>query len=174
MTQNSPFSNADFVMATPAAAARLVFRDKAKAVADEAVAKDVISSLAARELCEKALGKNIHVWLAKQPLEVLVDLFRTTEAEAPKAERRHIAAHPLRPEEVQALVDADVAEADARKKAEREARRLEAARKRAEQYERDLELIAQAEAEAQETESHDDAKSSGGKGRRTEDGTTEA
>ncbi len=76
----------------------------------------------------KAIGENLHHWLADQPEDLRAEVFMAMEVDATQADAKRIAKHPLRPVLVTEMVAAKEAEARAAKEAQELAAAAEAAK----------------------------------------------
>lgn len=107
-----------------------------------------LRAAAARTQCLDAVAERFDAGIGMLDKPALIDLFVAMETGAPKSIAKGIAMHPMRPAEVDAIVEAAEAEEKVRKQEERRQRQLETLRKRLAAREEDERKLAELEAEA--------------------------
>ena len=97
-------------------------RQRAIAALEKAIDKDAKADERLEAARRKAIGEHFTALIEDADMSLVVEVFAGLEVAATKANRKRIASHPLRPEEVDAIVEKRLAEIE-RLKAEEAAER---------------------------------------------------
>ncbi|KKL79684.1 hypothetical protein LCGC14_2012360, partial [marine sediment metagenome] len=89
---------------------KLTAKQRAIAALEKAIDKDAKADERLEAARRKAIGEHFTAWIEDADMSLIVEVFAGLEVAATKANRKRIASHPLRPEEVDAIVEKWLAE----------------------------------------------------------------
>lgn len=140
-------NSAAFIDTNKAAAQKAEKQERVFQLVQAGAGELALTADAARTQCLDAVAERFDAGIATLGKQALIDLFAAMETGAPKSIAKSIAMHPMRPAEVDAIVEAAETEAKVRKQEERRQRQLETLRKRLAAREEDERKLAELEAE---------------------------